>query len=165
MNVDVYREISIARPPEAVASFAMEAENDTRWIGGISEVRRLTEPPTGVGTRVQRVASFLGRRIDYVMEVVEHEPPARVVLRSIQSPFPMRVGYEFAPEGSGTLARIRVSGSVSGLYKLAAPALERAVGRSLARDLRNLRGLLESEADAARPVSEARGAGDRRRRP
>jgi carbon monoxide dehydrogenase subunit G len=157
MSLDVQTETSIARPPEAVASFAMEAENDTRWISGISEVRRLSEPPTGVGTRVQRVASFLGRRIDYVMEVVEFEPPARIVLRSIEGPFPMRVSYEFDASGAGTRARLRVEGSVDGFYKMATPLLARAVRRSLAHDLRNLRALIEAGDEAARP---ARGSGD-----
>ncbi len=110
MGVDVRAEISIASPRQEVAAFAMEAENDPRWIGGISEARRLTEPPTGVGTRVERIASFLGRRIEYVMEVSEYEPPARIVLRSIKSPFPMCVSYEFEDRDGATLVRFTHSG-------------------------------------------------------
>ncbi len=148
MGVDVQAEISIASPRQEVAAFAMEAENDSRWIGGISEARRLTEPPTGVGTRVERIASFLGRRIEYVMEVSEYEPPARIVLRSIKSPFPMCVSYEFEDRDGATLARIRIEGTAEGFYRIAAPVLGRAVKQSIARDLRNLRALFETGAAA-----------------
>ncbi|MGH2819791.1 MAG: SRPBCC family protein [Actinomycetota bacterium] len=149
MSLDVTAEIRIARRRDAVAAFAMEAENDPRWIGGISEVRRLTDPPTGPGTRVERVASFLGRRIEYVMEVVSYEPPARIELRSVKGPFPMVVTYEFDERGEATLARVRVRGSSDGFYRVTGPLLARAVGRSIARDVRNLRALLEAGGDGA----------------
>ena len=114
MPIDVTAESRIARQRKDVAAFAMEAENDTRWIGGISSARRLTEGPTAVGTRVERVAHFLGRRVEYVMEVVEIVPGERIVMRSIRSPFPMRVTYSFEDADAATVARVRVEGGPEG---------------------------------------------------
>src|SRR5688500_4151039 len=108
--IDVIVHIDIARSREAVAAYAMEAENDPRWIGGISSARRLTPPPTGVGTRVERIASFRGKRIEYVMDVVEHVPGKRIVLKTIKGPFPMEVTYGFEDRDNGTRAYIRVAG-------------------------------------------------------
>ena len=72
MPIDVTAESRIARQRKDVAAFAMEAENDTRWIGGISSARRLSQGPTAVGTRVERVAHFLGRQRDGVASQVDH---------------------------------------------------------------------------------------------
>jgi hypothetical protein len=144
MAIDVTAEVHIDRPPEGIAAFAMEAENDTRWIGGIREVRRLTPGPTAVGTRVERVASFMGRRIEYLMEVAELEAGRRMILRSIKAPFPMKA-YNFEEEdGGGTRASVRVEGGPGGFYKLAAGLMALAVRRNLTGDLKRLRGIMES---------------------
>ncbi len=144
MAVDVTAQREIARPREEVAAFATDPANDARWIGGISQAEVLTDPPVAAGTRVRRVASFLGRRIEYVMEVDRLDPGRRVVMRSIVSPFPMRVTYEFEDAPSGTRARIRVEGSAEGFYRMAGPVLAAGVRRGITRDLKTLRSLLES---------------------
>lgn len=126
----------------------MDPANDTAWIGGIKTVQVLTDPPLGPGTRVARVAAFLGKRIEYVNEVVEYNPPARLVMRSVKGPFPMTVTYEFEAVGDSTIARIRVQGAAEGFYRLAAPLLVRAVRMSLGRDLRALAALMERRAVA-----------------
>ena len=144
MSVDVTVEQPIARPREEVAAFAMDPANDRRWIGALSEVRTLTEGSVGPGTRVERVAGFLGRRIDYVNEITELEPGRRLAMRSVKAPFPLRVTYEFedAPGGT-TLARIRTGGEPGRYYALAGPLLGTMVRLGVRRDLRKLKALLE----------------------
>ena len=149
MAVNVKAELLIKRPREDVAAFAMNPDNDPVWNGGISEARMLTEPPLGPGTRVERVASFLGRSIEYVMEVVEYDPLALLGMRSIKGPFPMRVAYEFEDSADGTLARIRVQGDAGGFYSFAGPVLSRAVKRNITKDLKTLKRLMESSGDTA----------------
>jgi hypothetical protein len=144
MAVDVTVEQAIARPREEVAGFAMDPRNDRRWIGALSEVRTLTDGPVRRGTQVQRVARFLGRRIEYVNEITELEPGRRLAMRSVKAPFPLRVTYEFedAP-GGGSLARIRTGGETGRYYALAGPLLSAMVKRGVARDLRALKQVLE----------------------
>jgi hypothetical protein len=144
MAVDVTVEQAIARPREEVAGFAMDPRNDRRWIGALSEVRTLTDGPVRRGTQVQRVARFLGRRIEYVNEITELEPGRRLAMRSVKAPFPLRVTYEFedAP-GGGSLARIRTGGETGRYYALAGPLLSAMVKRGVARDLRALKQALE----------------------
>ncbi len=141
MDVTVSGEV--ARPPEEVAGFAMNPENEPRWIGGIQSTRLLTPPPVGVGTEVERVASFLGRRFSYVLKADEFEPGHHVVMSTVRGPFPMRVTYRFEPVPSGTRVTNRVQGDTGGFYRLAGPLMERAVKRSLTRDLATLKRLLE----------------------
>jgi uncharacterized protein YndB with AHSA1/START domain len=144
MPIDVTAESTIARRREDVAAFAMEAENDTRWIGGISSARRLTQGPTAVGTRVERVAHFLGRRVEYEMEVVELVPGKRIVMRSSRSPFPMRVTYSFEERDAATVARVRVEGGPEGFYRIAGGLMAPAVKRNIQADVKRLKELMET---------------------
>ena len=147
MGINVKAEVVINRSREDVTRFAMNPDNDPVWISGIREVKMLTEPPLAQGTKVERVATFMGKRIEYVLEVVEYDPKALLAMRSVKGPFPMNVSYEFEEVAGGTLARIRIQGEASGFYKLAAPVMSRAVKRNITNDLKALKELLESSAD------------------
>jgi hypothetical protein len=96
-----------------------------------------------VGTQVERVASFLGRRIEYVNEIVALEPGRRLAMRSVKAPFPMEVTYELEDAGDGTLMRIRAAGDAGGFYRIAGPLLGKAVRRGIARDLAELKRVME----------------------
>ena len=149
MSIDITIEKTIGRPAEEVARFAMDPANDTAWIGGISEARIVTDGPLAPRSRVARVASFHGKRIEYVNEIDELAPGERLVMHSVAGPFPMRITYEFADREGGAVARIRVEGDAGGFYAVAAPLLRRKVRRSVEADLATLKGLLERRADSA----------------
>jgi carbon monoxide dehydrogenase subunit G len=143
MPVDVTATATIDRPREEVAAYLRDPANDTAWIGGVRNARLLTPGPVAVGSRVERVAGFLGRRIHYVNEVTELTGD-RLVMRSVRSPFPMRVTYGHRPTGdNATEVSVRVEGDAGRYYALLAPLLGVAVRRSIGRDLRNLKRVLE----------------------
>jgi uncharacterized membrane protein len=143
MPVDVTATATIDRPREEVAAYLRDPANDTSWIGGLRSARLLTPGPVRVGSRVERVASFLGRRVEYVNEITELTGD-RLAMRSVRSPFPMRVTYGHRDvEDSTTEVSVRVEGDAGRFYALAAPLLGPAVRRSIARDLRNLKQVLE----------------------
>jgi uncharacterized membrane protein len=145
MPVDVTATATIDRPREEVAAYLRDPANDTAWIGGVRNARLLTPGPVAVGSRVERVAGFLGRRIHYVNEVTELTGD-RLVMRSVRSPFPMRVTYGHRQASDGaTEVSVRVEGDAGRFYALAAPLLGLAVRRSIGRDLRNLRQVLEGQ--------------------
>ena len=147
MAIDTRAVIDIARPRELVAAYLRDPGNDPRWIGGLRSARLVTEPPVGVGSRVERVASFLGRRIEYVNEITELTG-TRLTMRSVRSPFPMRVTYGFDDAGNdATKVSVRVEGDASRLYRLADPLMGLLVRRSVQRDLRTLKRLLENGAE------------------
>ena len=144
MSTDVSVEQRVERPRDEVAAYAADWRNDKEWIGALDDVHLVQEEPL----QVARVASFLGKRIEYVNEVVEHEPGRRLVMRSVKAPFPMTVTYEFEDAGgAASVMRIRTQGDASGFYRLAGPLLTRAVKRGLERDL----GLLKERVEGAGP--------------
>src|SRR3954471_5057500 len=91
--VDVVTEIEIARPREAVAAYASDPENATRWYRNLESVEWETAPPVTVGSRMAFVASFLGRRLSYTYEVREIVPGERFVMSTAEGPFPMETTY------------------------------------------------------------------------
>ena len=146
MAIDTRAVIVVARPREEVAAYLRDPGNDPDWIGGLRSARLVTEPPVGVGSRVERVASFLGRRIEYLNEITKLSG-TRLAMRSVRSPFPMRVTYGFDDAGeAATEVSVRVEGDASRLYRLADPLLAMLVRRSVRRDLRTLKRLLEDGA-------------------
>jgi hypothetical protein len=150
MAVDVTATGTVARPHDQVAAYLRDPANDTEWIGGIRSARLLTSPPVTVGSQVERVASFLGRRIEYVNEITELTAD-RLSMRSVRAPFPMRVTYGHRDAGDGTTeVSVRVEGDAGRFYALAAPLLGLAVRRSITRDLRNLKRILERSSEPHR---------------
>jgi uncharacterized membrane protein len=144
MGIDVTAEATIAAPRHEVATYAMDHRNDPVWIGGVSESELLGESPIVEGSRVRRVASFLGKRIEYVNEVERLEPGSLMVMRSVKGPFPMRVTYGFEDDdGGGTTTRVRVEGDAKPAYRLAQPLMARAVKRAISADVRRLKSELE----------------------
>lgn len=144
MGVDVTVEPGIARPRAEVAAFSSDPANDTRWILALDSVRVLTDGPVGPGTRVERVASFLGKRIEYVNEIVALDEGARLEMRSVKAPFPMTVVYEWEDAPGGSLMRIRAGGDAGGFYRVAGPLLGAAVRKGIEKDLAELKRLMES---------------------
>ena len=144
MSTDVTVVTRIARPRPEVAGYATDWRNDPTWIRALRDVRLVTGEPFGVGSQVARVAGFLGRKMEYINEVVEWDGDRRFEMKSVKAPFPMTVVYEFEDaEGDATLMRIRAGGDASGFYRIAAPALNLAVRRGIQGDLAQLKELLE----------------------
>ncbi|MSQ09668.1 MAG: ATPase [Dehalococcoidia bacterium] len=149
MAIDVTAHLTIACNRARVAALAMDPERERTWIGGIKETHVQTPLPLAVGSRVARVASFAGRRVDYVLEVVALELDALLDMQSVQAPFPMRVTYSFidAPDG-GTVAGIRIRGGSGGAMAMLGPLTACMVKRNISADLRRLKALLEAGGGA-----------------
>ena len=146
MSLDVVATMNIDRPPDAVAAYEFEPDNDPAWIGGVKTAELLTPGPIAVGSRVRRRGSFLGRTIEWVMDVVNFDPGRRLAMHAVRSPFPMDVTYELSPNGRGTTARIRIQGEARGMYGLLGPLTPWMVRRSVQSDLGRLKRAVEAKA-------------------
>jgi uncharacterized protein YndB with AHSA1/START domain len=150
MAVDVQVETVIDSPPEQVVLFAGDPTNAPRWYANIRSINWQTPPPVAVGSRMDFVAQFLGRRLAYTYEVVELEPARRLVMRTADGPFPMETTYTWEPVMTGkTRMTLRNRGNPSRFSRLAAPMLERAMRRVTTKDLARLKAIMEAgELDA-----------------
>ncbi|MDX6283206.1 MAG: hypothetical protein QOH03_4277 [Kribbellaceae bacterium] len=144
MPVNVTVETIVARPLTEVAAYAGDPSNAPEWYANIQSVEWRTPPPIAVGSRMEFVATFLGRRLTYTYEIVELVAGERLVMRTSQGPFPMETTYEWTEVEQGrTLMRLRNRGEPSGFGRIAAPALAAAVRRNTTKDLARLKQLLE----------------------
>ena len=144
MPVDVVTEIVIDRPRRDVASYAADPSNVPRWYANIRSVTWRTTPPLEVGSRIDFVAHFLGRRLAYTYEVIELVPQSRLVMRTEQGPFPMETTYEWESVGeSAARMRLRNRGEPAGFSRLVAPFMSAAVRRANRKDLARLKQILE----------------------
>ncbi|MEZ4656179.1 MAG: SRPBCC family protein [Caldilineaceae bacterium] len=145
MSVDVISEIVIDRPVAEVAAYAGDPGNAPAWYVNIKSVEWRTPPPVQVGSQMDFVANFLGRRIAYTYEIVEFVPNRRLVMRTAQGPFPMETTYTWDAVGNGaTRMTLRNRGAPTGFSKLVAPFMASAVRRANQKDLAMLKQLLEN---------------------
>ena len=143
MKVDVEVQAEIARPVAVVAAYAGDPDNAPQWYANIRSVDWRTEPPLRVGSQMDFVATFLGRRLAYTYEVVDLVPGERLVMQTAQGPFPMRTAYTWEPTAAGTRMSLRNTGSPSGFSRLSAPVLSLAMRRATTKDLQRLKAILE----------------------
>jgi hypothetical protein len=143
-DVDVLTETVIRRPRHEVAAYAGDPSHAPEWYANIASVEWQTPPPVAVGSRMDFVATFLGRRLAYTYEVTELVPAERLVMRTAQGPFPMETTYTWQSlDPESTRMTLRNRGRPAGFSRLVAPFMSAAVRRANRVDLANLRTLLE----------------------
>lgn len=144
--VDVQVERVIHAPLAEVAAYAADPSNAPDWYQNIQSVEWRTDPPVGVGSELDFVARFLGRRIVYTYRVEQLVPGERLVMATAQGPFPMRTEYTWRPAGDGTRMTLRNTGEPSGFASVAAPVMEAAMRRATNKDLERLALIIEGRA-------------------
>jgi uncharacterized protein YndB with AHSA1/START domain len=144
VTVDVLTEIVIDRPCAEVAAYATDPTHAPEWYANIQSIDWQTEPPVQVGSRTDFVARFLGRRLAYTYEVVELVPGERLVMSTVQGPFPMETTYTWEELDAGhTRMTLRNRGEPTGFGKVAAPIMAAAMRRANNKDLAAIKRILE----------------------
>lgn len=145
MAVNVLVETVIKRSVAEVSAFAGDPSHAPEWYANIKSVEWLTPPPMAVGSQFAFVAQFLGRRIEYVHEVVEHVPGERLVMQTDGKPFPMRTTYTWEAAGEDrTRMTLANTGEPGGFAAIGARPMARAMRGATTKDLARLKELLET---------------------
>ena len=144
MGVDVVTEIEIDRPVDVVSAYVADPSNAPEWYDKISSIEWRTDPPVAVGSRMDFVAHFLGRRLAYTYEVRVFEPGERLVMSTSEGPFPMETSYAWTPSGDGTHMTLRNRGVPAGFSRVLSPLMVPAMRRANRKDLAKLKAILES---------------------
>lgn len=143
MHVDVVNTVLINRPVADVSQYAADPDNAPKWYENITSVEWNTARPVQVGSRIDFVARFLGRRLAYTYEVVELVPGQRLTMRTPGPPFPMETTYSWDDEHGATRMALRNRGTPSGFSAWVAPLMSLMVGRANRKDLALLKRRLE----------------------
>jgi hypothetical protein len=141
--VDVATTRVIPMPRAVVAQYAADPTNAPSWYSNIRSAEWLTDPPVALGSRVVFSAKFLGRELRYTYEVVEYETDERLVMRTVDGPFPMETTYDWSDHQSGgTVMTLRNRGEATGFAKVAQPLMATAMRRENRKDLERLEDVL-----------------------
>jgi uncharacterized protein YndB with AHSA1/START domain len=135
--------VEIDKPPVDVFAVLTDPTRLREWQGTVLEARHESEGPLRAGSRVHEVRSFLGRRIESTVEIVEVEAPSRFVLRSSAGPVTFHIEQTVAPTAAGSMVRIVMEGEARGMLGMAARVAVKAADKQLRTDLKSLKALLE----------------------
>ena len=143
MPIDVANAVVIDRAILDVSRFAADPDNAPLWYENIQSVEWRTPRPAQLGSRIDFVARFLGRRLAYTYEIVELVPGRRLTMRTPGPPFPMETTYTWEEENGSTRMVLRNRGTPRGFTIWLAPLMSFMVGRANRKDLALLKRLLE----------------------
>lgn len=140
-------------PPERILTALTDLDRLGEWMPDFVTLERLEGEEYGVGTSWMETRHLFGRAATEHVEVVELEPPRRLVLEVDGSKGTSRRGeyrftYTLAPERGGT--RVTLAGEGSGLGTLGriiGRFLLRPFERACRRDVRALRRWLDEGGD------------------
>ena len=145
MRVDVVNTVVINRPVAEVSQYAADPDNAPLWYENIKSVEWKTARPVRVGSQIDFVARFLGRRLAYTYEVIELVPGRQLRMRTPGPPFPMETTYTWENENGATRMALRNRGTPSGFSAWLAPVMSFMVGRANRKDLAILKRRLEGD--------------------
>ncbi len=143
--VDVKTEIEIDCEVETVSGYACNPDNATAWYKNIKSLEWKTPKPLSIGSQIDFKAQFLGRELAYTYEIIELDPPHKMVMRTADGPFPMETTYTWEAVGNGqTRMALRNRGIPSGFSKWFAPIMAIMMRKANQKDLKLIKYLLES---------------------
>ena len=146
MEIEVSREI--AAPPGEVARLMFDPRRDADWIDNM----RLSEVPhqdwLAPGTRIKRVGSAMGRKLDSTARIEEHVPDRLLRFAFVEGPIEGEVSYTIEPAGEGSRVTIHDRSRYS--FTMMGWMIRQQLDGNLAR----LAGLVEGRG-AAEPLEPA----------
>lgn len=143
--VDVQTETIIRCSRDKVSQYTANPDHAPEWYINIKKVEWKTPKPLRLGSRIAFKAQFLGRELAYIYEVVEYQPEEKMVMRTVNGPFPMETTYEWiSVSPNETLMKLRNRGEPRGFSKLFAPFMSSAMRKANMKDLRKAKTIIES---------------------
>ncbi|MCM3730444.1 SRPBCC family protein [Fictibacillus nanhaiensis] len=142
--VNVVTDIIINCPCEKAAQFAANPDHAPDWYVNIKSAEWQTEKTIKVGSKMAFIAEFLGRRLEYVYEIVDYIPGQKLVMKTADGPFPMETTYTWdSINENQTKMTLRNKGVPSGFSKIFAPFMSLLMKRANKKDLIKIKGILE----------------------
>lgn len=137
--------VYINRPVGEVFARWADLGRAPEWAAAVIERRKLTEGPVGVGTKYRAVDQFLGRRIEFTLEITEYEPD-RLMAGAWSGA--MEGGWEarFEDRDGGTELAVHAEMKPSEMLKLLSPFMGGFAKRAMQKDLARFKTWVEAGA-------------------
>lgn len=136
--------VVVNRPLEEVFAYLSDPRKDPEWSGAAEEMLQIDAgEPIRSGTKFRQVGSFLGRRLELLIEVTVYEENHRFGMKVVSGPLRFAGLRTMEAEAGRTRVTFAGGGESHGFFKLAEPLLEKVAARQLKRDLTALKQVLE----------------------
>lgn len=140
----IEKTILINRSAEEVWKFMSKVENMPKWDRGVLEARQTSEDPAGVGSTIQVVRQFLGRRRIATLRVSEYVPNQSLAVQASRGQITGHVRYTFEPVERGTRMTSTAEVMLGGWWKLITPLLVPMLETDGRDDLANVKRVMEA---------------------
>jgi uncharacterized protein YndB with AHSA1/START domain len=137
---------TVERAPAEVFAALQDLEKIPLWNSTLSEVRKTSEGPLGLGSTVVYVGRFLGRSYESPAEYTEYDPDKAFTSKTTAGPFDLEVTSRLEDTGGMTKLTIHARGESHGFFKIAEPIVVRLTKRAFENAYDNLKTLLEAGA-------------------
>jgi hypothetical protein len=135
-------DIVIDRPPEAVFPYFVEPSRQGQWSD--VQMRRLTEPPFGRGSRLEVTFGMGPLKARIGLEITALEENRRMAWTSFSGPIRWAGEYHLEPAGAGTKVSQEGTLTFSGLWRLLEPIVGAEIRTGEEKELEKLKAVVES---------------------
>lgn len=136
----------IAAPIEAVFEVIADSRRALTWLEGFTRFDLAPGPERGVGARVRSQGEFMGLSVETELEIVDYQPPRRLVSRSKGRVRSQTSWVLDSLEGGTRVAFIGDYELPLALRWLGDRALEQHVAGQVRHSLANLKRIVELDA-------------------
>jgi uncharacterized protein YndB with AHSA1/START domain len=140
--------VTINRQPSVVFAYLADLENLPRWNYAISQTRKTSDGPVGVGTRYRQTRT-VPTHSEETFEVTEFEPDDKLSIRGALGPFHSEATYLLSPTEDGTVLTNTMDLRPSGALRLVAPLAASRIKSAVATNLDTLKRILETGGPSA----------------
>ena len=140
--------IEIDRAPHEVFAYVEELDRHSEWQDAIVSARKEPPGPTRVGTRSLETRRVPGGPWEFVSEIIEYDPPRRMVARGMNGPLrpTVTVTIESLDNGSRSRFTLELELEGRGIGRLFALLARRSARSQVPRDQARLKQILEGRA-------------------
>jgi carbon monoxide dehydrogenase subunit G len=133
----------IGRPPKEVFDFVTDPNNAPKVVSSVKSMVRLTDGPTGKGTRYRETRLMNGKEQSAELEVAAFQPNEQYAVKNEQEGFETTYTYNFSSEKNGTRVKLVCEVKAGGLKKMAAPMVASILKKEDGDHLQRLKSAME----------------------
>lgn len=131
--------------PEEAFVYLADFSNSEKWDPGVVRAETITPPPIGLGSEFHVVTGSAGRTVPFRYQIIEIEPPRRVVLRGTSSRLVSTDAIDVVPaDDGGSTITYDADLRLTGIWRVFDIPLSLAFRRIGDRAVEGLRSSLES---------------------
>lgn len=138
--------IDIDRPPEAVWPYITEPDH-IQVVANLEAIEQQSGGQVEKGTRWRQTMRLMGKKVQSTDEAIEVEKDHRLVVRSIDSPFPYTLGYTLEATEQGTAVTLDADFGDTGTFfgRLTRPVVAKFMEHEVRGQLERLKTVAEAE--------------------